>query len=286
MAGARTSEYLRVGLAQLRSGLTHAANRSAVESAVRALAAQGAQLIATPEMTGALDGKRDRLRSQAALEQDDPTLALLRDLSAELKVWILLGSDPILPEPQADRFVNRSLLIDGNGNIAARYDKIHLFDVDLPSGERYRESGSYRPGDTLVVAQTPWGGLGLSICYDVRFAYLYRALAKAGARVLTVPAAFTHVTGRAHWHVLLQARAIETGCFVLAPAQTGTHEDGRKTYGHSLIVSPWGEILGDGGEDEGILVADLDLSLVDEARQRIPALTHDRDIHVQRTGDR
>lgn len=255
-------------------------NLLALEAGVRTLAARGAQLVLTPEMTGLLDGNRKRLLERVRPEAGDETLALARRLAAELGVWLLLGSQAVLAEdgaPEAGGLLaNRSFLIDAEGAVRARYDKIHLFDVDLPSGERYRESSSYRPGRQAVVAQTPWGRLGLTICYDLRFPHLFRALAQAGAGLIAVPAAFTKVTGEAHWHTLLRARAIETGCFIAAPAQTGRHKDGRSTFGHSLVVAPWGEVLADGGEEPGGLLAQIDLSLVDMARARIPALQHDR----------
>jgi predicted amidohydrolase len=265
---------LRVGLLQMTSGIDPAANAATLAAGIADAAAQGVQWLLTPEMTGLLDGNKARLAAHASPEQHDLSLAAAVAGAREHGLWVLLGSIPV---PLADgRFANRSLLIDDQGAVVARYDKIHLFDVDLPNGERYRESASYAPGDRAVVAPTPWGGVGLTICYDVRFATLHRALAQAGATILTVPAAFTRVTGAAHWHTLLSARAIETGCFVLAPAQTGTHEDGRSTYGHSLAISPWGEVLADAGEAPGLTVVDLDLTQVDEARGRVPALRHDR----------
>jgi deaminated glutathione amidase len=271
---------LRLALIQMTSGLSPERNAADVAAQARAAAAQGAQFILTPEMTGLLDGKRERMMQQARGEDDDLTLAVLRDVARETGAWIMLGSVPIL---QGDKCANRAFLISGTGDIIARYDKIHRFDVDLPNGERYRESNSYVAGDMSVLAATPWGALGLTICYDVRFAQLYRTLAKAGAAMITVPAAFTHTTGEAHWHVLLRARAIETGCYILAPAQCGTHEDGRRTFGHSLVISPWGEILADGGTEPGVVLADIDLAQVDAVRARIPSLIHDRDFTVQRS---
>jgi deaminated glutathione amidase len=269
---------LRLALIQMTSGLSPERNAADVAARVRDAAALGAQFIMTPEMTGLLDGKRERMMTQARGEEDDLTLAALRDVARETGAWILLGSLPIF---LGDKCANRAFLISNTGDIIARYDKIHRFDVDLPGGERYRESNSYVAGDMSVLAATPWGAVGLTICYDVRFPYLYRTLAKAGAAMIAVPAAFTHITGGAHWHVLLRARAIETGCYILAPAQCGTHEDGRRTYGHSLIVSPWGEIVADGGDAPGVVMADIDLALVDEARTRIPSLIHDRAYMVQ-----
>jgi len=208
-------------------------------------------------------------------------LAGYRTLATELNVWLSIGSLAVKTGDVDGRFANRSFLIDPTGDVQARYDKIHMFDVDVSKEETYRESAGYRPGERAVVAQTPFGALGLSICYDVRFAYLYRALAKAGAEILTVPAAFSPVTGAAHWETLLRARAIETGCYVLAAAQTGTHAAStgkqRKTYGHSLAISPWGEVLADGGIEVGTVFVDLDLAEVAKARGKIAALRHDRD---------
>lgn len=268
---------LRLALIQMTSGITPAQNATEVARLARIAAAQGAKFILTPEMTGLLDGKRDRMMIEARDEAGDVTLAALRDVARDTGSWILLGSVPIL---QGDKCANRSFLISSTGDIIARYDKIHRFDVDLPNGERYRESNSYNGGNTAVLAATPWGALGMSICYDVRFPYLYRTLAKSGAAMIAVPAAFTQTTGAAHWHVLLRARAIETGCFVLAPAQTGQHEDGRNTYGHSLVVSPWGEVLADAGTAQGVVMADIDLAAVDKARMQIPSLIHDCDFGV------
>lgn len=269
---------LTLGLLQMTSSIDPAENLAMLEAGVRDLAARGAQFVMTPEMTGVLDGNNERLRGNARPEHADETLALGRKLAAELGLWLLIGSHAIVAEEEgADgRLANRAFLIDAAGDVKARYDKIHLFDVDLPSGERYRESASYRPGGNAVVAATPWGRLGLAICYDVRFPHLFRTLAQAGAQMIAVPAAFTQTTGEAHWHTLLRARAIETGCYILAPAQTGLHKDGRTTYGHSLVVTPWGEVLADGGKEACGIIAQIDLSHVDAARSRIPALRHDR----------
>ena len=267
---------LRLGILQMRSGLAPADNLPAFSDGVAALAGQGAALLCTPEMTGALDGRRGGILSTATTEDADPLLARARALAAEHRLWINIGSLAIRPTAGSERLVNRQYMIDPQGAIAARYDKIHLFDVDLPSGERYRESNTYQPGAQAVAVRTPWAVLGMTICYDLRFAYLYRALAQAGAGLIVVPAAFTQVTGQAHWHVLLRARAIETGCFIIAAAQSGTHADGRTTYGHSLVVAPWGEVVLDGGTEPGPLVVDIELSQISEARGRVPALTHDR----------
>jgi len=234
----------------------------------------GADLICTPENVAMIEPNRTLRLQKAAPEKSHPALAAFRDVAARTGAWVLIGSLAIRLEN--DRLANRSYLIDGAGNVVAWYDKIHMFDVDLPGGESYRESASFRPGDRAVVAATPWGPVGLTICYDLRFPHLYRALAQAGAMYITVPSAFTRPTGRAHWHVLLRARAIETGCFIFAPAQCGEHAEGRKTYGHSLIVAPWGEILADGGEDVGVIAADIDPAKVHEARRMVPSLQHDR----------
>ena len=235
----------------------------------------------TPEASNLIESGRRR-RDKARREADDPFLAGMRDLARELGAWLLLGSLVIDPagEPGAGdetRLANRSFLLDAQGGIVAQYDKIHMFDIDLPGGESYRESNAYRPGDHTVVAETPWGRLGMSVCYDVRFPHLYRALAQAGADFLAVPSVFTVPTGRAHWHVLLRARAIENGCFVFAPAQWGEHTAGRKSYGHSLIVDPWGEVLAEGGEGVGIITAtEIDPARIAKVRGGLPSLQHDR----------
>ena len=265
---------LRIGVVQPTTGIDPAANALALVAAIAALAARGAQLVFTPEMSGLLDRDRGRAAGAVTAEADDGVLAAVCAAAAAHGVWVALGSLALRPSANAERFVNRSFLIDDRGTVRARYDKVHLFDVDLPGGERYRESASYAPGDAAVLAATPWGPIGLTICYDVRFPALYAALAHAGAALLSVPAAFTRPTGAAHWHVLLRARAIETGCFVVAAAQTGEHADGRATYGHSLVVDPWGEVLLDMGDEPGIDVVDLDLAKVAAARARIPALAH------------
>jgi deaminated glutathione amidase len=242
----------------------------------------GADFIMTPEVSNLIESGRGR-REKARRGGEEPFLTGMRDLARETGAWLLLGSLVIDPagEPGSDpgesRLANRSFLIDGAGAIVARYDKIHMFDIDLQGGESYRESNAYRPGLHTVVAETPWGRLGMSVCYDLRFPHLYRALAQAGADFLAVPSVFTVPTGRAHWHVLLRARAIENGCFVFAPAQWGEHAGGRRSYGHSLIVDPWGEVLADGGEGTGIVTARIDPARVAEARRSVPSLTHDRD---------
>jgi predicted amidohydrolase len=228
----------------------------------------------TPENTGMIEPVKPQLLAKARTEAEHDALPEFRALAAELGIWLLIGSLQVKLDQTS--LANRSFLIDDTGAVAARYDKIHMFDVDLRGGESYRESATFRPGERAVVAATPWGRLGLTVCYDLRFAYLYRALAQAGAAFLTVPAAFTRPTGEAHWHVLLRARAIETGAYVFAPAQCGAHAEGRKTYGHSLIVAPWGEVLADGGDEPGIILAEIDPAKVDAARSMIPALRHDR----------
>ena len=244
----------------------------------------GADFILTPEATNFIESGKRR-RDKARREADDPFLAGMREFARESGAWVLLGSLVIDPagepgSPEApggeQRLANRSFLIDAAGGIVARYDKIHMFDIDLPGGESYRESNAYRPGAATAVAETPWGPLGMTVCYDVRFPHLYRAVAQAGADMLTVPSVFTVPTGRAHWHVLLRARAIENGCFVLAPAQWGEHTGGRKSYGHSLIVDPWGEVLADCGDGEGIITVTIDPARIAEARRMVPSLQHDR----------
>lgn len=271
---------MRVALLQLCSGEDPAANLAVTEDLVRRAAAGGATLILTPEVTNIVSASRAHQARVLTTEESDPTLARLRLVAAELGIWLLIGSLALKTGDADGLFANRSFLIGPGGAIAARYDKIHMFDVELPDGETYRESSGFRPGTCAVLAEASGVTLGLSICYDMRFARLYRDLAQAGARILTVPAAFTVPTGRAHWHALLRARAIETGCFVLAPAQTGTHAatqgKPRRTYGHSLAVGPWGEILADGGEEVGVTFADLDLAQIERARAMVPALRHDR----------
>ena len=263
---------------QMRSGTEPAANLAAATALIREAAGKGARFIATPEMTNLLDIRPGMARPKVRAEASDESLPAFRALAVELGITLLIGSLAIaLEDGTDDRFANRSFLIGPEGGIIARYDKIHMFDVEVGDGQNYRESRAYRPGETAVLAAAPFGKLGLTICYDVRFPHLHRALAKAGADILTIPAAFTKVTGEAHWHTLVRARAIETGCFVLAPAQAGKHEDGRETFGHSLIVSPWGEVLAEGSATErGVVMAELDLSEVAKARGRIPALGNEQ----------
>lgn len=274
---------MRAAIFQMTSGIDPAANAAAiVEMAARARG-EGADMLFTPEMAGYLD--RDRQRAAATLrsEADDPVLAAVREAAARHGLWVHLGSIPLKDERADGRWANRSFMIDGSGAIRARYDKIHLFDVDLATGESWRESSVYGPGEQVVAVDTPWARMGLSICYDMRFPDLYRALTNAGATVLLMPAAFTVPTGRAHWHILLRARAIEAGCFVIAAAQTGHHDDGRETYGHSLIADPWGDLLLDMGAQAGLALADIDLSRIEDVRGRVPAIANRRIIPMDVT---
>jgi predicted amidohydrolase len=275
---------VRIGLIQMTSGIDPAANARVVADGIARGAADGAQLMFTPEMSGLLDRDRSRILANASAEDRDLTLAAAREAAARHGIWVHVGSCPIRPSEEADRLLNRGFLIDDTGVIRARYDKIHLFDVDLPGGERYRESATYAAGEKAVAAATPWGMLGLSICYDLRFSRLYDALSGAGAAMIAVPAAFTKPTGEAHWHTLLRARAIEAGAFVIAAAQTGRHDDGRDTFGHSLVVDPWGRVLLDMEADAGVATCDIDLASVADTRARIPAIAHRRDVrlHVER----
>jgi predicted amidohydrolase len=274
-----SAEPLRVALVQLRTPADQASAWAHAEPLVREAAAGGAHFILTPEGTNLLEQRRDRRQQVIVSQEEDLVVARLRDLARELKVWLLIGSAIAKSEAAGEaRAANRSILVGPDGGVRATYDKMHVYDVDLPTGESHRESANIRPGERAVVAQTPWGGLGLTICYDVRFAHLFRALARAGADMISVPAAFTVPTGQAHWEVLLRARAIETGAFVLAPAQGGAHEDGRRTWGHSLVVAPWGEVIAASkGDEPGVVFADLDLSQVAKARAAIQQLKHDRE---------
>jgi predicted amidohydrolase len=265
---------LRAALIQTRTPATQAAALEQLAPLVAQAVAGGAQLIATPEGSNLLQKSRSKFAEVVTEADVDPVVQAAQRWAREHRVWFLLGS-ALVRRPDG-LFANRSMLFSPDG-LAASYDKIHMFDVDLPTGERHRESAVYAPGEAAVLAQTPWGGLGMTVCYDVRFPHLYRALAKAGAGILTVPAAFTRPTGEAHWAVLLRARAIENGAFVLAPAQGGFHEDGRSTYGHSMIVAPWGEVLAEAeGDEPGVIVADLDLEAVAKARGAIPSLANER----------
>ena len=267
------TEGFTAGLVQMRSGRSPDANIAVAESLIREAAADGADYVLTPEMTNILDRNANRVTGAAQIEQEDPALARFRDLAEELRIWLHIGS---LAVRGAAGVVDRGYLIGPDGVVAARYDKIHMFDVDLPGGESWRESRLYAPGDQAVVADLPWARLGLSICYDLRFPQLFRSLAHAGATVLAIPAAFTRQTGQAHWHVLLRARAIETGSYVLAAAQGGKHEDGRETFGHSMVVDPWGRIVAEAGEEPGVILAEIDPSASLAVRRQIPTLQHDR----------
>ena len=268
-----------IALVQTRTPASPASAFAHVEPLIREAAAGGAKLILTPEGTNFLIQDRDRRAAALETQDRDEAVEKLRALARELGVWLLIGSAIVKSGHAGDqRAANRSLLIDDRGEVVAAYDKLHVFDVDLPTGERWRESASVRPGEDAVVADTPWGRLGLTICYDIRFPQLYRALARAGAVMIAVPAAFTVPTGEAHWETLLRARAIETGSYVLAPAQAGTHEDGRRTWGRSTVVAPWGEVIAKLDHDApGVLLATLDLDAVERARRAVPQLSHDRE---------
>ncbi|XOY57416.1 MAG: carbon-nitrogen hydrolase family protein [Rhodobacterales bacterium] len=270
---------MKVGLVQLCSGDDPVANLAATRDLIAQAAAQGAEFVLTPEVTNCVSQDRAHQGAVLQTESDDITLAGLRETARDLGIWLSIGSLALKTDGDDGRFANRSFLIDPTGAIMARYDKIHMFDVDVSATETFRESAGFRPGDRAVLAQTPFARIGLTICYDIRFAYLHRALAQAGADILLVPAAFSPVTGAAHWEPLLRARAIETGCFVLAAAQTGSHPirhgKPRQTHGHSMAISPWGEVLVDMSTKTGTAIVDLDLTKVAQSRQRIPALTHD-----------
>jgi deaminated glutathione amidase len=271
---------MRVGLLQLNVTDDPGENLPVTVGLCRKAVAEGATFILTPECTNILTSSRAHLEGTLHPEGSDPTLSVLRDQAAHAGVWVLVGSLGVKTEDADGRFANRSFLIAPDGSIAGRYDKIHMFDVNVSETEVYRESKSYRPGGQAVVVDAGFARVGMTVCYDVRFPHLHRALAQAGADILTVPAAFNHITGAAHWEVLLRARAIETGCYVLAPAQTGFHAErhgkGRNTHGHSLVISPWGDVIADGGTEPGVVLADLDLAEVAKARHRIPSLQHDR----------
>jgi deaminated glutathione amidase len=268
------THVFRAACVQMRSGLDIDRNVHDASTLIRQAAGQGAAFISTPEMTALFEGEGAALLAKAKPEGEDTALPRFRALAEELGVWLHIGSMAV--KLSDTHCANRGFLIGPDGRVRAAYDKIHMFDVQIGDGQVYRESARYRPGETLALADALGAKFGLSICYDLRFAYLYRAMAKAGAQVLTVPAAFTKTTGEAHWHVLLRARAIETGSFVVAAAQCGRHENGKDTFGHSLIVDPWGRILAEGGTEPGVFVADIDPQLSVEARAKIPALTHDR----------
>jgi len=274
---------MKAALIQLNSTDDPAENLPVTCDYVDQAAKGGAGFILTPEVTNCVSASRTRQKDVLHHEADDPTLAGLRDRARQHGVWLLIGSLALKTDDADGRFANRSFLIDPKGRIAARYDKIHMFDVQVSEAETYRESAGYRPGQAAILAQTDFAPIGMTVCYDIRFPYLYRALAQAGADILTVPSAFSPVTGAAHWEVLLRARAIETGAYVLAPAQTGTHKasrgKSRETYGYSMAVAPWGEVIAEGGTDPGVIYVDLDLGKVAQARQRIPSLQQAPQFH-------
>lgn len=271
---------MKAALIQLNSSDQPADNIPQTVKFIRQAAADGADFLLTPEVTNCVSDSRSHQQKVLNLEADDPTLAALRAEAKALKVWLLIGSLALKTDDRDGRFANRSFMISPTGKIVARYDKIHMFDVEISKTETYRESDGYRPGKRAVLAHSDFGTIGMTVCYDVRFPQLHRRLAQSGAKILTGPAAFSPVSGAAHWHTLLRARAIETGCYVFAPAQCGSHRAttgrARSTYGHSLAVSPWGEVLADGGEDVGVTLVDFDLAQVDSARRKIPSLSHDR----------
>jgi predicted amidohydrolase len=273
MSASKNSAF-KVGLIQMRSGLEPERNLTDALALIGEAKQAGADYVLTPEMTNILALKREHLFAKIVAEENDPTLAAMRETARKLGIYVHIGSIAI--KASHDKAWNRSFLIDRKGDLIARYDKIHMFDVDLAGGESYRESNNYRAGELAVVADLPWGRLGMTICYDLRFPALYRALAEAGASFLAIPSAFTRQTGEAHWHVLQRARAIENGCFVLAAAQGGRHENGRDTYGHSLVVDPWGRIIAEGGTEPGVVIAEIDPAEVATARGRVPSLNHGR----------
>jgi len=268
----------KAAMIQMRSGLQPGANIDAAVRYIGDAKSAGAEYVLTPEMTNILAANREQLFAVAVEEEADPSLATLREVARKLGIYVHIGSLAIRISP--DRAANRSFLIDSKGDILARYDKIHMFDVDLAGGESYRESRNYRPGELAVLADLPWGRLGLTVCYDLRFPALYRALAEAGATMLAIPSAFTKQTGEAHWHVLIRSRAIENGCFVFAAAQGGRHENGRDTFGHSLIVDPWGRIIAEGGTEPGVIVGEINPAEVVNARARVPSLQHGRRFEI------
>ncbi len=273
-----TAGTFKAAMIQMRAGLDPAANVDAAARLIGEAKKAGADYVLTPEMTNILAGNRNQLFATIVEEERDASLATFRELARKLGIYVHLGS--LAVKVAHERAANRGFVIDPKGEIAARYDKIHMFDVDLGNGESYRESNNYRPGELAVLADLPWGRLGVTICYDLRFPALYRALAEAGATMLAIPSAFTQPTGEAHWHVLMRARAIETGCFVFAAAQGGKHESGRETFGHSLIVDPWGRILAEGGTEPGVTMAEIDLAEVAKARAKIASLQHGRRFEI------
>jgi len=281
-ADPKNKTSFRAALVQMCSGRDVARNVRDAEALIRQAAAQGAEYVQTPEVTTLMELDRERLFAACRLEAETPAVARFAALAAELRLWLQIGSIAVLAGN--GKLANRSLLFAPDGRIAARYDKIHMFDVELPGGESYQESRNYEPGRHAVLAELPWGKLGMTICYDLRFPYLHRALAEAGASFLAIPAAFTRTTGEAHWHALLRARAIEAQCFVLAAAQGGIHEHGRETFGHSLIIDPWGTILAEGGVHPSVIVADVEWGKVAEVRARVPSLEHGRPFELALAG--
>ncbi|QFU17805.1 carbon-nitrogen hydrolase family protein [Microvirga thermotolerans] len=273
-----TASRFTAACVQMRSGRDVLANRDAAVALVREAAERGADFVQTPEMTSLVERERAALFDKVGPQDRDPTLAALREVARERGVVVQIGSVAV---KEGNRIANRAFLVGADGDIMASYDKVHLFDVDLPNGESWRESATYTGGDRAVLAETPWGYLGMTICYDVRFAALYRALAENGASFLSAPACFTRQTGEAHWHVLHRARAIETGSFMISAAQGGLHEDGRETFGHSLIVDPWGRVLAEAGTEPGVILAEIDPGLVTDARSRIPTLKNARPFAVE-----
>lgn len=273
-------QTFRASLIQMTSGRDVAKNTAMASDLIRKAASDGAHYVQTPEVTNIMELERERLLAVTQTEADNAALRAFQNLAKSLGIWLHLGSLAIKSDKDPGRLINRSYVLAPDGSVVASYDKIHMFDVTLADGEHYAESDNYQAGSRGVTADLPWGRLGLTICYDIRFPYLHRALAHAGAVFLASPAAFTRTTGKAHWHTLLQARAIEAQSFVFAAGQTGLHEHGRKTYGHSLIVSPWGEILADGGEEIGVVTADIDTNAIEKARGRLPSLKHDRTFQI------
>ena len=273
-AGTGKSSTFRIGLVQMRTGRLPQSNIDAAAKLIGEAKEGGADYVLTPEMTNIMEVNRENFFGTIVAEENDTSLATFRELARQLSIYLHIGSLAIRATPE--KAANRAFLIDPRGEIVARYDKIHMFDVDLTGGESYRESRSYRAGELAVLHDLPWGRLGITICYDLRFPSLYRALAEAGASFLTIPSAFTKQTGEAHWHVLNRARAIENGCFVFAAAQGGKHENGRETFGHSLVVDPWGRIIAEGGTEPGVVLAEIDPAEVAAARARIPSLQHGR----------
>jgi deaminated glutathione amidase len=280
LMASQSKAAFRAGLVQMCSGRDAERNVDDAVALIREAAGKGAQYVQTPEITTLMEMERERLFAALRPEEGNPAVARFASLAEELGIWLHVGSMAVLLDN--GKIANRSLLLGPDGAIRARFDKLHMFDVELPGGESYRESRNYQAGSAGVLADLPWGTLGLTVCYDLRFPHLYRQLAKAGADFLAIPSAFTRQTGEAHWHVLLRARAIENGAFVLAAAQAGRHESGRETYGHSLIVSPWGDVIAEADRQVGVVVAEIRPGEVEKARQRIPSLQHDRPFEITR----